>query len=65
MYAAVGLFFLNAVLILGQVTYGSKISYTIHGITFQPSELVKLLFALFLAAALWEDTSLKRVAVTT
>lgn len=47
-YAAVGLFFLNAVLILGQVTYGSKISYTIHGITFQPSELVKLLFALFL-----------------
>lgn len=64
-YAAVGLFFLSAVLILGQVTYGSKISYTIHGITFQPSELVKLLFALFLAAALWEDTSLKRVAVTT
>ena len=31
-----------AVLILGTTTYGSKISYSIGGVTFQPSEFVKL-----------------------
>lgn len=62
-YAGIGTFALAAVLILGQVTHGSKLSYTIAGLTFQPSEFVKILFVLFIAAFLWEDASLKRVAV--
>ena len=64
LYAGAGLAALLAVLILGQVTHGSRITYTIAGITFQPSELVKLLFVFFLAAFLWEDASLKRLIVT-
>lgn len=64
-YAFSGIFFLAAVLILGEITHGSKLSYTIQGVTFQPSEFVKLIFIFFLAAALWEDQSFKRVVVTT
>lgn len=66
-YAAVGILMLSIVLILGEVTHGSKISYSFEslgGITFQPSEFVKILFLFFLAAALWEDISLKRVILT-
>jgi len=63
-YAGVGLTMLSTVLVLGEVTHGSKISYTIAGVTFQPSEFVKILFVFFLAASLWEDTSIKRVILT-
>ena len=63
LYAGAGLTALLAVLILGQVTHGSRITYTVAGITFQPSEFVKLLFVLFLAAFLWEDASLKRLVI--
>jgi len=40
---------------LGQTTYGSKISYSIAGITFQPSEFVKILFVFFVAGALYQS----------
>lgn len=63
-YAAVGILMLSVVLILGEVTHGSKISFTLGGVTFQPSEFVKILFVFFLAGALWEDVSLKRVLFT-
>ena len=63
LYAGGGFLALSAVLILGQVTHGSRISYTVAGITFQPSEFVKLLFVFFLAAFLWEDTSLKNLTI--
>lgn len=63
-YAGVGIFMLSIVLILGEVTHGSKLSFSIKGISFQPSEFVKIIFIFFLAAALWEDTSFKMVALT-
>ena len=62
LYALVGIFMLSTVLILGEVTHGSKISFTLGGLTFQPSEFVKILFVFFLAGALWEKTSFLRVA---
>lgn len=65
LYALAGVLMLSIVLILGEVTHGSKISFSIRGVSFQPSEFVKIIFIFFLAAALWENTSLKRVAVTT
>lgn len=34
------------------------------GITFQPSEFVKILFLFFLAGALWENVSFQRVLLT-
>lgn len=63
-YAAVGIAALGIVLILGTVTNGSKISYSIGGVTFQPSEFVKILFVFFLASALYEEHSFLRVALT-
>lgn len=64
-YAAIGILPLSLVLILGETTLGSKLSFTVQGITFQPSEMVKLLFVLFLAASLYQSTSLLNVIVTT
>lgn len=48
--AGIGILALGAVLVLGQVTHGSRISWTIGGVTFQPSEFVKILYVCFLAA---------------
>lgn len=63
-YAAAGIAALGIVLILGATTHGSKISYSIAGVTFQPSEFVKIVFVFFLASALYESQSLLRVALT-
>ena len=64
-YAAVGAAALGIVLILGSTTYGSKISYSIAGVTFQPSEFVKIIFVFFLASALYESHDFLRVVLTT
>ena len=64
-YAILGMLPLSMVLILGETTLGSKLSFTVQGITFQPSEMVKLLFVLFLAASLYHSTSVVNVIVTT
>ncbi|MCH5343874.1 MAG: FtsW/RodA/SpoVE family cell cycle protein [Acetatifactor sp.] len=63
-YAALGVALLSVVLVMGEVTRGSKISFTVAGVTFQPSEFVKILFLFFLAAALWEDVTFQRIALT-
>ena len=41
------------------------ISVTILGVTFQPSEFVKILFVFFLAGSLMQDTSFKNLVLTT
>lgn len=63
-YAAAGIAALGIVLILGSVTNGSKISYSLGGITFQPSEFVKILFVFFMASALYESTDFLRIGLT-
>lgn len=63
-YAAVGIAALGIVLILGVTTRGSKISYSIAGVTFQPSEFVKILFVFFLASAFYESDRFVRVILT-
>jgi len=62
-YALSGVFMLGIVLVLGSVTNGSKISYTIFGLTFQPSEFVKIIFIFFLAAAVFKDQSFKNLCM--
>ena len=64
LYALLGMGFLGVVLVLGETTLGSKLSFTIQGLTFQPSELVKILFVLFLAGALSKKTSLASIFLT-
>ena len=54
----------SVVLILGQTTYGSKLSYSIGGVTFQPSEFVKILFVFFVASALYEASGFLEVFTT-
>ena len=46
-FAAIGLAAIGVVLVLGTATNGSKITYTIAGITFQPSEFTKIIYLLF------------------
>ncbi len=64
LYGILGTLLLSVVLVLGEVTHGSKLAFTIWDITFQPSEFVKIIFIFFLAAALYKDTSLKKLAFT-
>ena len=60
-YALVGLLALGIVYVLGAVTNGSKISYTLGGYTFQPSEFVKIIFVLFVAGMLVEADKFSHV----
>lgn len=63
--AVLGIVPLGAVLILGGTTYGSKLSYSIFGLSFQPSEFIKIIFVFFVAAAFYQSTSLLQVAYAT
>lgn len=63
-YALLGISLLSAVLITGELTNGSKLSFTFEGITFQPSEFVKILFIFFVAASLYADTSMRNILIT-
>ena len=51
-FGIAGIVILLVVFIAGAATNGSKISYSILGVTFQPSEFVKLLFILSMAGIL-------------
>ncbi len=51
-YAVLGIVMLGVVLILGQMTKGAKLAYTIGGITIQPSEFVKIVFVFCMAVFL-------------
>ena len=52
LYSLCGIIPLLIVLLLGQMTNGSKITYTIGGVTIQPSEFVKIVFVFGMAAFL-------------
>lgn len=62
-YGAVGLFILSLVYVMGSVTNGSKLSFSVFGISFQPSEFVKILFVFFIAACLYETANLKHIVI--
>lgn len=54
LYGGLGILALSAVWILGDTVNGSKLSFQIMGLTFQPSEFVKILFAFFIAGIIYE-----------
>lgn len=64
LYGMAGILALGIVLVLGQVTHGSKISYTVGGITLQPSEFVKILFVFFIASLLYRAKSLRDIVIS-
>lgn len=63
-YGSLGIGALLTVFILGEVTYGSKISFSIWGITFQPSEFVKILFVFCIASLLFTKTNAFRIVLS-
>ena len=64
-YGAVGILALGAVFALGRVSGGAKLSFTVAGITVQPSEFVKILFVFFVACMLYQATDFKQVCIAT
>ncbi|NCB92153.1 MAG: FtsW/RodA/SpoVE family cell cycle protein [Clostridia bacterium] len=65
LYGIAGIGLLGVVLALAAISGGAKLSIEIGGVTFQFSELVKITFVFFVAGMLREDTSFKRVCITT
>ncbi len=64
-YCAVGILALAAVLVFGRMTGGAYLSFTVAGITFQPSEFVKILFVFFVACMLYQSTDFRQICITT
>lgn len=64
-YAGVGVIALSIVLVLGAAVNGSKIAYSIGGITLQPSELVKIIFVFCIAALLSKAKGFIDVVIVT
>lgn len=60
-YGALGAALLLSVYILGEITNGSKISFTVYGVSFQPSEFVKIIFVFFIASLLFEKVTATRI----
>lgn len=58
-YCVSGIVMLLAVMIVGSVSYGAKLSIEAFGVSFQLSELVKLLYVFFLAALLHKSSGFK------
>ena len=63
-YAGVGIAMIAFVYITGEVIHGSRISVSVFGLSFQPSEAVKILFVFFLAGMLWDNYKLSNIAFT-
>lgn len=65
LYAGIGVVALGAVMALGATTYGAKLSFTIAGVTVQPSEFIKIVFVFFCACMLYNVKDFKRILITT
>lgn len=64
-YALGGIGLLGVVLVFAKFSYGSKLSLSIGGFTFQPSEFVKIIFVFAVASLLAKATDFKHVVITT
>lgn len=65
LYAAVGIVLLAMVAVMGQTSYGAKLTFTFFGITLQPSEFIKILFVFFVASMFYHSTEFKQIVITT
>ncbi|MBQ3559110.1 MAG: FtsW/RodA/SpoVE family cell cycle protein [Agathobacter sp.] len=64
LYFGVGVTLLAVVVAIGSTSYGAKLTISIGGFSFQPSEFVKILFVFFVAAMLYKGADFKRVLLT-
>lgn len=63
-YFGVGVTLLAVVVAIGATSYGAKLTISIGGFSFQPSEFVKIIFVFFVATMLYKGADLKRVFFT-
>lgn len=64
LYAAIGILSLAVVLVAGAVTNGSKLTFSVAGVSFQPSEFVKIAFVFCMAAMLKEAETFGQLALS-
>ena len=64
-YAIAGLVVLAFVFVTGSTSYGAKLSLSLAGISFQPSEFIKIVFVFFIAAAYSQATNFRTVVKVT
>ena len=64
-YCGLGILALGAVLVLGKVSGGAHLSFSVGGITLQPSEFIKIIFVFFAACMLYRNPDFKTVCITT
>lgn len=64
-YGIGGLAVLALVWIVGNNSFGAQLSITVAGISFQPSEFIKITFVFFAAAMFYRSVDFKTVAVVT
>ena len=64
-YGIGGLAVLALVWIVGNNSFGAQLSITVAGISFQPSEFIKLTFVFFAAAMFYRSVDFKTVAAVT
>ncbi len=65
LYGIVGIVSLAVVVVVGKVSYGAMLGFTVAGINIQPSELVKIVFVFFVASSFKRSTEFKELVVTT
>lgn len=63
-YCFAGIAFLAVVLVIGQMSGGAKLQVQIAGFSFQPSEFVKILYVLFIAALLNKSTKFTNIIIS-
>lgn len=64
-YALSGIGVLALVLLTGNLTNGSKLSFQIMGFSFQPSEFIKILYVFAIAGLIWEAKDFKQILIAT
>lgn len=63
-FAAVGITALGIVLLFSRVINGSKLNVSLFGITFQPSEFIKITYAFAIAGLLYQSVELKQIVIS-
>lgn len=64
-YAFAGITMLGVVAVLGAVSHGAKLSFSVAGISVQPSEFIKIIFVFFVASMFYESTEFVQVVKAT
>lgn len=62
-YAGIGITLLMLVFVAGSVSYGAKMSLSVFGFSFQPSEFVKIIYVFFLASILNDGVDKRNILI--